>query len=151
MTDVERLLAMEEIKVLKARYCRGIDTHDWKLFEGLFTEDAVMDLSATGGANVTGERIRRSRDEIVKWIQRTVSPGSSALHRGLMGEIELTSDTTADAIWAGEWDAWFAQDSPIKERHGAGYYFESYRKEDGRWLISYIRIGSIVHEEVIEG
>lgn len=149
MTDAESLLALEEIRKLKYRYCRAIDTADWDLFEQLFTPDAVMDMSATGGSDVTGERIRRSREEIVEWISATLAPGAHALHRGLMGEIELTSDTTADGIWAGEWDAWFAPENPLKERHGAGYYYESYHRVDGRWFISSIRIGDVVHEEVI--
>lgn len=150
MTDIEKLLAIEEIRKLKYRYCRAIDTADWDLFEELFTPDAVMDLSATGGANVTGDRVRRSRDEIVGFISKTISPGAHALHRGHMGEIEVTSDSTAEAIWAGEWDAWFAPENPLKERHGAGYYYENYEKVDGRWFISKIRIDDVIHEEVIQ-
>lgn len=149
MTDTEKLLAIEEIRKLKYRYCRAIDTADWSLFTGLFLPDAVMDLSATGGANVTGERIRRSREEIVKFISATIAPGAHALHRGHMGEIEVTSDSTAEAIWAGEWDAWFADDNPLKERHGAGYYYEDYTKVDGQWFISSIKIDNVIHEEVI--
>jgi hypothetical protein len=34
MTDVERLLAIQEIEHLKARYFRCVDTKDWGGFEG---------------------------------------------------------------------------------------------------------------------
>jgi hypothetical protein len=150
VTEIEQLLATDEIRKIKARYCRAIDTQDWDLLSELFTEDAVMDMSATGGTDVTGERIRRSRDEIVKWLSKTLAPGAVALHRGFMDEITFTSATTADAVWAGEWDAWFAPESPLKERHGAGYYYESYRKDNGRWLVSHLRIGSVLREEVLK-
>jgi hypothetical protein len=45
MDDLARLAAVEEIKKLKARYYRFLDTHDWDAFEMVFTEDAEMDVS----------------------------------------------------------------------------------------------------------
>ena len=34
MTEVEKLLAIEEIKRLKSRYFRGLDTKNWDLWHG---------------------------------------------------------------------------------------------------------------------
>lgn len=148
MDELERLSAIEEIRTLKARYCRGIDTHNWELLESLFADDAYMDLSSTKGSDVTGDRRRTGPAEIVKFIRSAVTEGSSAVHRGVMGEISFTSDHTADGIYAGNWDAWFAPDAPLRERHGAGYYYVSYEKRNGRWCIKTLRIGDVVHEEV---
>ncbi len=39
------LLAIEEIKALKARYFRCMDTKDWDGFAALFTIDASLDVS----------------------------------------------------------------------------------------------------------
>ena len=45
MNQIDKLLAIEEIKQLKARYFRFVDTKDWTGFAGLFAADAVFDLS----------------------------------------------------------------------------------------------------------
>jgi hypothetical protein len=37
-----RLEALEQIRVLKARYCRYVDTKDWSEFARLFTDQAVL-------------------------------------------------------------------------------------------------------------
>ena len=39
MTDLERLTACEEIKLLKSRRDRAVDTHDWALYEALHAPD----------------------------------------------------------------------------------------------------------------
>ena len=55
MTSLEQLLDIEAIRAVKARYCRMLDTKDWDGFAGLFTEDAVMDVSQdTGNPAITG-------------------------------------------------------------------------------------------------
>ena len=54
MTDVEHLLAFEEIKQVKARYFRCMDTKDWEGFARVFAADAVMAyLFAAQGYPVT--------------------------------------------------------------------------------------------------
>ena len=45
MNDLARLVAIEDIKQLKARYYRFLDTHDWEGFRSLWTPDAVMDMN----------------------------------------------------------------------------------------------------------
>jgi hypothetical protein len=42
MDDVRRLLAMEEIKQLKARYYRCMDTKDWQGLAKVFAPDATF-------------------------------------------------------------------------------------------------------------
>ena len=39
-SDVQRLLDLEQIRELKARYCRFIDTKQWQLLRSLFTDGA---------------------------------------------------------------------------------------------------------------
>ena len=46
MDTVERLEAIEEIKQLKARYFRCMDTKDWHGFTTVFAPDARMDVRA---------------------------------------------------------------------------------------------------------
>ena len=57
MDDIERLVAVEEIRQLKARYFRCMDTKDWAGLTDVFAPDAVMDMSgdfsATSGEVVS--------------------------------------------------------------------------------------------------
>ena len=46
MDAAAQLLAMEEIKQLKARYFRFVDTKDWEALSTIFCEDAVFDARA---------------------------------------------------------------------------------------------------------
>src|SRR5438270_1651984 len=59
--DLNRLLAVEEIKQLKARYFRSIDTKDWAGLASVFTADATLESEG---------RVRRGRDDIVSFIAR---------------------------------------------------------------------------------
>lgn len=45
MDQVEKLLAIEEIKQCKARYWRAIDSKDFDLLRTVFADDIVFDLS----------------------------------------------------------------------------------------------------------
>jgi hypothetical protein len=49
MDALARLLTIEDIKAVKARYCRLLDTKDWVGFAALFIDDAVMDVSQDTG------------------------------------------------------------------------------------------------------
>jgi len=60
MTDVEKLLALEEIKQLKARYFRCMDKKDWKGYLAVFTPDATLDSSESSSpTDYRGEPLRK--------------------------------------------------------------------------------------------
>ena len=65
---VEDLTAIEEIRSLKARYFRYMDTMDWESFAELFSADATMDTSgeAGGGGVVNGRR------EIASYVREAI-------------------------------------------------------------------------------
>jgi 3-phenylpropionate/cinnamic acid dioxygenase small subunit len=46
--EVRQLFDLEEIKQLKARYCRLVDAKEWAGFRTLFADDAVFDLEGMG-------------------------------------------------------------------------------------------------------
>ena len=52
---------VEEIKKLKARYFRGLDSKDWDLYASVFAEDVLVDLSLSGG------EVFRGRDTFVAY------------------------------------------------------------------------------------
>ena len=130
MEHHERLAVVEEIKRLKARYFRCMDTKDWDGFAAVFAPDAEMDMRgedpASGfnhGAQVIADYVRSAVDAVV------------TVHHGHMPEIEVTSDTTATGIWAMEDKLKWPEGSPISWLHGYGHYHETYERVDGTWRI----------------
>ena len=75
---------VEAIKQLKARYFRTMDTKDWAGMRQVFTDDVVMDTTASGGGVVTGA------DAFLEFLQQTLADAVT-VHQGHMPEITLTS------------------------------------------------------------
>jgi uncharacterized protein (TIGR02246 family) len=125
---------VEEIKKLKARYFRSLDSKDWDLYASVFAEDVVVDLSLAGGEVYRGRKDFVAYARGLKFVQ--------SVHHGHMPEIELTSDITASGIWSMEdFNLW--EDG--SQNHGYGHYLETYEKADGQWRIktmklSYLRV-----------
>jgi hypothetical protein len=137
MTDIERIVAIEEIKNLKARYFRCMDTKDWAGFQAVFAPDTIADYTREGG-----DRSRSSATgaaNIKKLVKDLVAPALT-IHHGHMPEIELTSTITARGVWAMEDLIWWPEGSRRKTLHGFGHYHETYEKIDGRWLIKTLRL-----------
>jgi uncharacterized protein (TIGR02246 family) len=137
MTNAEQLLAIEEIKQLKARYFRCMDTKDWAGFEAVFAPDASVDYTPPGADSADWSASGRER--IVEFVRRIVEPAIT-VHHGHMPEVEVTSPTTARAIFAMEDLIWWPEGSRRRALHGWGHYHESYIKMDGKWLIKTLRL-----------
>lgn len=134
MNDLEKLLAIESIKQTKARYFRGIDTKDWQLFAGAFAPDAQLDVRQESR---NPDYLFNGRDAIAGFVSKSLE-GMITVHHGHMPEIEFTSDTTANVIWAMEDLLWKKDETvqkPFNHLNGWGHYIETYRKVDNNWLI----------------
>lgn len=125
------LVALEEIKRLKYRYLRSIDTKDWDLLADVLTADAVADY----GTPTYGRPLRlEGRDAIVGFMRDQLGPGLITTHFATQPEIDVDGDE-ATGRWAFE-------DTVIATEHrmaiiGAAFYEDRYRREDGRWRISH--------------
>ncbi|MGE0773669.1 MAG: nuclear transport factor 2 family protein [Sphingomonadaceae bacterium] len=147
MDDLSRLVAIEEIKTLKARYFRGVDTKDWVLLDDVMAEDIVVDYRGTAtdpgtGINyapdATGDTIQ-GRALVIDGLKKSLD-GIVSAHQGYMPEIEILSDTEARGVWA-MFDALrFPAGAPISALSGFGHYHETYQKIDGRWRIKTLRL-----------
>jgi SnoaL-like domain len=142
--DLERLVAIEEIKQLKARYFRTLDDHDWDAYVAAFTEDAVMDLTeemarhAGAAVDAGTDPVSKGRQAIRRFIAGALD-GSVSVHEGHMPIIEITGPDTARGTWSlHDWVSF-----PDSQFHGYGHYHEEYRKVDGKWLISFMSISRI--------
>ena len=135
MSPAEKLLAIEEIKILKARYFRFVDGRDWDNFRTLFADDAVFapptPPPGESGQNVLGGRgDLHGADAFVAYAKRATS-GSTSVHKGFMPEIEIVSPDEATGIWGME----DIIRSPTRVTNGHGYYREEYVRRDGVWRI----------------
>lgn len=136
---MEEITAREEIKELKARYCYYLDRKEWDNFAGTLAEDVRIDCDTAVSTNqrdpqtlptLVGRKAQRVSIEKLAGEACTVHQVHSPI-------IELTSKTTATAIWAME----DVIDKPGFYLHARGHYHETYRKEaDGKWYIASIHL-----------
>jgi SnoaL-like domain len=128
MSQIEQLLALEEIKLLKARRDRAIDTKDWDLYRSLHADDHV---SHNDGNDRWG-----SPEIMIENLKAILHEGRTSAHHSHTPEITFESPTKAKGIWGME-DYIF--DSATKELliHGFGFYHEMYEKRDGKWLFTW--------------
>jgi hypothetical protein len=156
MTENEQILALEEIKKLKARYFRTLDTKDWAGYLAVFTPDAIIDSTeAYTPKDKDGTPI--AFDDVIppapnpawhsygdpatfaKDLAKTLE-GVQTTHHGHMPEIEFTSDTAAEGIWAMEDMLRWPKGAPIREMHGYGHYRETYVKTPEGWRIKTLKL-----------
>jgi hypothetical protein len=150
MDDVRRLLAIEDIRQLKARYYRCMDTKDWEGLAAVFAEDAVFDLREVNSLRhpLTGawsppfggeDVVYRGHSAVLKMIRDAVTR-LVTVHHGHMGEIEITGETTARAIWAMEDVIRNAPGETYLSMHGMGHYHDTYVCGPQGWRIQTTRI-----------
>jgi hypothetical protein len=147
MTDVEKLLAIEEIKRLMATRLRVMDLKQWDEYGALHTEDAVSetygDLPPDKQPVAGGARNRvvgpAALTAAIRRFMEHPTPITSS-HHVHQPEIRFTSETTATGLWPMEDHLWWRNGDAEEHLHGYGHYYEEYRKVDGRWLISFRRL-----------
>jgi hypothetical protein len=135
MDLAEKLFAIEEIKTLKSRYFRFIDTKQWDGYRELFAADfAVVDDA--------GNPLMRGGQTFAANVEAHLT-SAVTMHTGHSPDIEILSPTTAKAVWGVHdilmWEKGDPRDG-FKKIIGWGYYHETYRKDEGRWRIDTWRL-----------
>lgn len=127
---MEVLKDIEEIKKLKARYFRFLDSKNWDDLGRCLTNDVLFsyppqEIKVEGRAGLIENFKKRHA------ITQTA-------HTGSMPEIDLLDDNNAKGVW-------FMTDYIITPSgdgktisQGFGHYFETYQKEQGEWKIKTI-------------
>jgi SnoaL-like domain len=150
LDKIDRLLAIEEIKQLKGRYFRFLDTKDWPGMRTIWTDDAVFDARAALGMGAGQQTaptasdgwVYSGRDAIVAFISGAATAPTA--HHGHCHEIEIMSATDARGIIAMEDYSWPALgDTRRFALHGFGHYHEEYRCVDGQWRIHRSRLSRL--------
>ena len=137
MTDTERLLAIEEIRQVKARYFRFMDMKDWADFTAVFAPDASVDYAPE--AADSSDWKASGATNVVALVRKVVGPAVS-IHHGHMAEVEVISPGTAHAIFAMEDLIFWPEGSRHKTLHGWGHYHETYEKIGGKWVIKTLKL-----------
>lgn len=134
LTDIERLVAIEEIRNLKARRIRAMDEKRWADYEAMHAADHVSETY--GSESVVG-----ARPNAEKLAQ--VLNGVTSVHHAHTPEITITSATTATGVWAMEDMLFWKHGGADHWLHGYGHYHERYRKEADGWRFVYRRLSRL--------
>lgn len=155
MDALQRLLDIEELRNLKARYFRLLDTKDWDGLAKVFAPDAVFDLREVNSVRAprTGvwdppyggeDAVFRGHAKVMEMIRSAVQ-WRTTIHHGHMGEIVLTGPDTARGIWAMADIVLTApgDDEPLTIR-GSGHYHDTYVRLEQGWAIQTTKITRLV-------
>jgi hypothetical protein len=137
MDDLHRLVAIEDIRQLKARYWQGVDMKDEDILRSVFTDDAVIDFRTETYPPDKMPETTPEADVFAKHCLKALE-GFTTAHHGHVMQIAFKSDSEADGVWPMEDNLW-AKDparTGYAHLHGYGLYYDSYRKTPEGWRIS---------------
>jgi SnoaL-like domain len=139
LSDLEKLMAIEELKGLRIRFCRAIDTRDWDKLEGTMTEQARLyfaDETGTGKLNLDKPVELKGRAAILDFV-RQFTGDRKMVHIATMPEIEFQSADKARGSWNIE--GFSAGMTPLG-LVGIGYedIVDDYVRTKGKWFIANI-------------
>lgn len=120
---------IDDIKTVKYRYLRTLDTKHWDEFADTLTEDVIGHY----GESVGEEHHFSNRDELVEFMRSSLGPDIITEHRVTHPEITIDGDEATAT--------WYLQDRVIAPAFdfmliGAGFYHDRYRRTDAGWKIS---------------
>jgi hypothetical protein len=148
MNELERLSATQEIKQLKARYFRGVDTCDGDLVRGILAEDCVLDYMGCCTDPTSGKDYIPAMNVVMRGRTSWRSDGMSSLgivsvHQGHNVEVEFIDDATAKVIWSMTDRLWFPPGWEYSLMTGHGHYHETYQRIGAAWQLKTTRITRI--------
>lgn len=119
---------IDEIKQLKYRYLRALDTKHWDDFAATLTEDVSGDYGESLGA----EHTFADRESLVDFMRTSLGPAIITEHRVSHPEITVDGDTASGV--------WYLQDRVIAPDFnfmliGAAFYRDRYRRTADGWKI----------------
>jgi hypothetical protein len=140
MDGLTRLLALEDIKLLRAKYCRSIDSHTFDRLHDVLTADFLLDMSPTGKVLGTEVKPIAGRDTVIAMMHESFSKLKMLLHIVTIPEIEFQDESHATGVWRQE--TYINETRPDSPDFGLAYatVFDTYRKEPEGWRIASVRV-----------
>ena len=148
MNDIERLLAIEELRQLKARYFRGVDQCDGDLVRALLTEDCELNYIGCCVDPASGKDYIPAMNVILRGRDSWKSDGMSkfgivSVHQGHNFEVAFDSNTEAHGIWSMTDRLYFPAGGEFSLMTGYGHYHETYEKIGDVWQLKTTHITRI--------
>jgi hypothetical protein len=144
MDDTQRLIALEDIKAMMARRARCLDEKNWAGFADCYAENAVSySLTSAPGGKVVGNQ------NIAAGVEKALT-GVTTVHQLHIPEIEFIDDTTAKGIFPLNDNLSWEKDGKRCWRRGFAQYRQTFKKIDGKWLISEHRLNYLLAESGTE-
>jgi 3-phenylpropionate/cinnamic acid dioxygenase small subunit len=137
-----RLVDIEEIKNLKARYFRHLDAKEWSSWREVFSDDlefvyvdpsvqhvpASAERLANGQARVNKEQLLEHIAEAMRFV--------TTVHHGHMPEIAFTDGDTATGRWGlTNYCEYPVGDGTMAWSRGYGRYEDVYVRTEAGWRI----------------
>ncbi|MFY1621063.1 nuclear transport factor 2 family protein [Micromonospora sp. WMMD736] len=119
---------IDDIKEVKYRYLRALDTKNWDEFSATLTEDVVGDY----GESLGEDHQFRGRTELVEFMRSSLPANIITEHRVTHPEITVDGDEASAT--------WYLQDRVIAAELdfmliGAAFYHDRYRRTADGWKI----------------
>jgi 3-phenylpropionate/cinnamic acid dioxygenase small subunit len=118
-----------EIDDLLTRYATAVDTRDWDLYQTVFTSDAVIDYTSSGG-------IRGRLGEVTKWLSDALSIFSMSQHMVTNRDIRVAGDTATSRSYFYNPMGRTKRDGTLDLMFVGGYYRDQLRRTDDGWRIT---------------
>jgi len=127
--NAQDLIDIEEIKQLKAKYFRLMDTKQWDDWVALFSE--------TCEAIYEGYEPKRGGAEIVDFVRGMLDTGVT-VHFGHMAEVVVTDSRSATGVWS---MSDYLDCPGTLQLRGYGHYHDEFVKDDsGTWRIDRLQL-----------
>ena len=110
------------------RYCRAIDTGAWDLLDAVFTPDAVIDYTSSGG-------IRGSFPEVKAWLARVLPRFAVRQHLVTNHEITIDGDRATSRAYLYNPMGLRRDDGGVDLFHVGGEYQDRWRRTADGWRI----------------
>ena len=143
MDDLQRLVAIEEIRRVKTRYWNGFDFKDPVLLRSAFDDAVECDYRLSPAEPRESPGYFTDPDKFVRDMLAILA-GYASSHQGHSIELDFVSETEAQGVWAFSDHFWFKGDGDAKmlpqlgRRYQSwGHYHDRYRKTAKGWRIYY--------------
>jgi hypothetical protein len=110
------------------RYCRAIDTGEWDLLDGIFTPDAVLDYTSSGG-------IRGSYAEVKPWLAKVLPLFPIRLHYVTNREVEIDGDAATSRAYLYNPMGTKSLEGTVTMFFTGGVYHDRWRRTADGWRI----------------
>jgi hypothetical protein len=117
-----------EIDEQLARYCRAIDTGEWDLLDTVFTPDAVIDYTSSGG-------IRGTYAEVKPWLAKVLPMFAVRQHYVTNREVAVVDDVATSIVYLYNPMGRRRDDGGLDLFFVGGTYRDRWVRTDGGWRI----------------